>query len=227
MRPSSMALRYPALTLALVACPFCRETFEKSEAKTCPVCGLSLAAQEKLPLSHDAMAEGFVPTLPELENKSFFYWKRNRGLLTLTALVGIALFFFPWIDMTIPEVRTISGFQLSRMHVQTWSVLVSWMVLGPTVLSRRSILKMRTARVTTAFLSAIPGLNIVLLAAQRQKSAFYTISYVHTPMFWATLGLSIAGVLLSWKFGGRLDDIDVGQSKALEANKPAPDETMH
>jgi magnesium-transporting ATPase (P-type) len=217
-----MHLLYSTGPLGLVACPFCRETFEKSEALTCPVCGLSLTAQDKLPLSHDAMAEGFVPTLPELEPKPFLYWKRNRGVLALIALLGIALFFMPWIDMKIPEERTISGFQLSRRHVQTWCVLVAWMVLAPTVLSRRSILKMRTARVTTAFLAAIPGLSIVLLALQRQKSAFYTISYTHTAAFWATLLLSVLGIAFSWKFGGPLDDIDVASAKPAGGRQAAP-----
>jgi hypothetical protein len=213
--------------VSLVACPFCRETFEKSEAQTCPVCGLPLAAQEKLPLSYDAMAEGFVPTLPEVENKPFFYWRRNRGALALIALVGISLFFMPWIDMTIPEDRTITGFQLSRVRVQTWCVLVSWMVLAPTVLSRRSILKMRTARVTTAFLAAIPGVSIVLIAAVRQKSAFYTISYTFTYAFWATLVMSVLGIAFSWKFGGRLDDIDVGRQSGKSRVESKSKESLH
>jgi magnesium-transporting ATPase (P-type) len=187
------------------------------------VCGLSLTALEKLPLSHEAAAEGFAATVPEMESQSFFYWRRNRGALFVITLVGIALFFMPWIRMTLPELRTLSGFDLSRIHVQTWCVLVSWMVLGPTVLSRRSILKMRTARVTTAFLCAIPGVSIVLLATQRQKSAFYTIAYTHSLAFWGTLGLSILGLALSFRFGGKLDDLSV-KSKAHARTR---DEALH
>jgi hypothetical protein len=208
-----------SLFVSLVACPFCRELFERSEATVCPVCGLSLTAMEKLPISHDAAGEGFAPTVPELEAQPFLYWKRNRGALFVVPMVGIALFFLPWINMTIPDVRTLSGFDLSRIHVQNWCVLVSWMVLGPTVMSRRSILKMRMARVTTAFLAAIPGLTIVLLATQRQKSAFFTISYTHTPAFWGTLALSIAGIALSWGFGGKLDDITMGARKPEHRKK--------
>jgi hypothetical protein len=208
-----------SLAVSLVACPFCRELFERKEATECPVCGLALVALEKLPLSHDAVAEGFVPTLPELENQSVWYWKRNRGPLFAVAVVGIVLFFLPWIDMTLPEIRTMSGFELSQRHVQTWCVLVAWLVLGPTVLSRRSIIRMRTARVTTAFLSVIPGLSTVLLALQRQRSPLLQIAYTHTLAFWGTLALSFVGLALSWKFGGKLDDIEVRGSVHVPKSK--------
>ena len=40
--------------MSLLACPFCREMFQKDEQTNCPLCGMSLVAFEKLPASADA-----------------------------------------------------------------------------------------------------------------------------------------------------------------------------
>lgn len=221
----SIAPRRYARPVGLVACPFCREMFEKNEAKTCPVCGLSLSAMEKLPLSHDAASEELVHTLPEQEVQPWLYWKRNRGPLALVPLLGIALFFLPWIHMKIPTEMMLSGFTLGRIGVLAWAAFAGWMVLFPTVLSRRSIIRMRGARVAAALLSAIPGVTVAILALNRQKSALYTVSYEHTWAFWATLALSIVGVALSIGFGGPLDDIEV--RKGSKAARREGDETLH
>ena len=38
-----------AAAVGLVACPFCREMFEHTEAKQCPVCGMGLRNLADLP----------------------------------------------------------------------------------------------------------------------------------------------------------------------------------
>src|ERR1700689_2911910 len=50
-------MQYASPVLGIVACPFCREMFDETEATACPVCGMNLAPLAHLPPSHDAIAE--------------------------------------------------------------------------------------------------------------------------------------------------------------------------
>jgi hypothetical protein len=220
-------LRY-GTRMGLVACPFCRELFEKGEVPACPVCGLKLAAMEKLPISHDAAAEEFVPTIPEQEVQSAFFLKRARGPLALIGALGVVLFFLPWIDVRHPQATLISGFMLARIQLWPGTALAAWMVMVPTVLSRRTILEMRRARIPVAFLTSIPATTVLLTAFHKQKIALYTLSYQHTAAFWGTLALSALGFLLALRFGGALDDIELkaGSAVAKQAKRTS-DETLH
>ncbi len=125
--------------MSLLACPFCREMFEQGEAKTCPVCGMALTPFEKLPPSLDALHdEGGVPTAPELETFRWTYFGRGRGALAALALVGIVLFFLPWVQLTMPHIAAYSGFNLAADRIGwLWAAFVGGSVLIPTVLSRR------------------------------------------------------------------------------------------
>jgi hypothetical protein len=210
----SPILRYGA-AVSLVACPFCRELFEKAEAKACPICGLALKAMETLPLSHDAANEEFVATLPEQEVLKALYLGRARGPLALIGSLGVLLFFLPWIHIEHPHTTLISGFMLARILLWPGTALAAWMVLVPTVLSRRTIINMRRARIPAAFLASIPISTVLLIALHKQKIALYTLTYSYTWAFWGTLGLSVAGFILALRFGGSLDEIEMGQHSAL------------
>src|SRR5262249_46946861 len=144
----------------LLACPFCREMFEQGEEKSCPVCGMKLEALEKLPLSHDAATEDGVPPMPETEIRPLKDLRRGKGIIAALGLAGIVFFFLPWIHVTIPDVSSKSGADLSHRLIWSWGVIAAWMVLVPTVLSRRTIVKMRGARPAAAALSAMPGIGV-------------------------------------------------------------------
>ena len=141
--------------MALVACPFCREMFEEAEAKECPVCGMSLVAFEKLPPSVEAEQDG-IAVEPHHELLPWTYLGRNRGILALIGLVGMVVFMLPWVHVVLPDNYTFSGFDLSRKLGWSWAAGVAWLVLVPTVLSRRTITQLRGARVAAAFLVAHP-----------------------------------------------------------------------
>lgn len=206
-----------AARVALVACPFCREMFEEKEHRTCPLCGVGLTAFEKLPPSHDAqMEDGGIPVEPEHEPLPASYMGRGRGALTVLALVGLALFFLPWIRETLPETIAIRGFDLARRLGWSWGAAVAWVVLVPTVLSRRSIAQLRGARVAAAFLSAVPATTVgILLARPPQgvwvRGAFIAVRFAYDWPIFATLAVSVIAALFSLRLGGRVDDIKVSR----------------
>jgi hypothetical protein len=196
--------------MALLACPFCREMFEKGEHGGCPVCGVPLVAFEKLPPSADALDPDEIPCRPEDERLPATYLGRGRGLLVALALAGLAVFWLPWIDVTMPDILSLSGFSLARRLGWAWGSGCAWFILVPTVLSRRSILQMRGARVAAAFLAAIPGATVAVLLARPPHGAHgVPVRFTFAPALYGTLALSAVALGVSLFFGGRLDDIRV------------------
>lgn len=206
----------------LVACPFCRELFTRGESTHCPACGLALTDLAKLPPSADALAldDDFgIPKQPHLETLPATYLARGRGALLALSALGLAAFFLPWIDMTAPDVRVMTGFDLARRTGFTWSVAVAWFVLLPVVLSRRSIDKMRGARVAAAFLSAVPVVTTSLLLSSPPHSRYYPVAFHWGVGLYASLALGVVATIVSVRFGGRIDDVTVtrGEVKASGA----------
>jgi len=203
--------------VSLLACPFCRELFEEGEAKACPVCGMALAQLHKLPPSIDALHdEAGVPTMPEADLLPLFYLGRGKGPLAALGLIGLACFFLPWVQLSLPYIDAKSAFQLARDRIGwLWACCAAWVVLVPTVMSRRSILQMRGARVAAAFLSAIPGVAVGILLAKPPRGSIVPVRYTWDWPMWLTLGASVVAVLVSFRFGGSVADIEVkrGSSK--------------
>ncbi len=199
-----------AAAVALFACPFCREMFQAGEASECPVCGMGLKEFAKLPPSIEAGEQDGVPTAPELELLPWLFLGRGKGVLATLALIGIGLFFLPWVHLTLPDDLMLSGFAIARRSGWSWGAGVAWFVLLPTVLSRRSILQMRGARVAAAFLGAVPATTVAILLSRPPKS---TLVPVHLSFEWpiyATLVVSLVAFLFAvLRLGGDMTDIRV------------------
>lgn len=183
--------------------------FEKSEAKACPVCGMSLVAFEKLPPSYEAATEDGVPIQPLHEPLPFSYMRRGRGALGLLGLLGLALFFFPWIHVKVPDIFMLSGWQLGRSLGWAYGGGVAWMVLVPTVLSRRTLAQMYGARVAAAFLAAIPGVEVIILRCFPPRTLYFTLGFDFTWAFWSTLAVSAIAVFFAVRLGGKMEDVEV------------------
>jgi hypothetical protein len=192
----------------LVACPFCREMFAPGERSQCPVCGVALVPLDRLPPSAEAIAEDGVPHQPEYDPLPLAYLGRGRGALALLALLGLVLFLCPWVDVTLPDVVTYSGFALSRRLGWAWGAGVGWFILLPTVLSRRSIAQMRGARVAAAFLAAVPGVTAALLLLRPPHGTHgVPLRFTFGVALDATLVVSLVAIGFAVFFGGRVDDI--------------------
>lgn len=205
--------RLPAYArrVGLLACPFCRELYEEGEATVCPVCNMELAQLHKLPPSIDALhdEEGVAPTAPEQERFPLTYLGRGKGVLALCGLVGLGCFFLPWVQLTMPYTAAKSAFDLAHERIGwLWCCCAAWCVLVPTVMSRRTILQLRGARVAAAFLSAVPAVAIGILLAKPPRGGLVPVRYTWDWPMWVTLAVAVIGVLVSvlW-LGGSSDDL--------------------
>jgi hypothetical protein len=198
----------------LVACPFCREMFEQGEHPSCPLCGVALTPFEKLPPSHDAMHEDGIPVAPEHEPLPRGYMGRGKGALAALSLVGLILFFLPWIQMTLPDIVAISGFDLARRLGWSWGAAVAWVVLVPTVLSRKSIAELRGARVAAAFLSAVPAVTVTILLLRPPHGGLVPVRFTYDWPLYATLVVSVVAAAFAVTLGGRVDDIKVSRGSS-------------
>jgi hypothetical protein len=199
----------------LVACPFCRELFSHGEGPRCPACGLELMPLAALPPSHDAIAEGlFEPDPPHMVALPWTYLGRGRAVLVGLAVLGLACFFAPWVRETAPDIAQLSGFDLARKIGWLWSTAVAWFVMIPLVLSRRSVHKMRGARVAVAFLAGIALVTVATRLAFPPRSSH--LRPVRIEWAWGLYGsgvVALAAVAAATRFGGRLDDLPSAEAR--------------
>lgn len=218
--PVSYSLAAPMSTL--VACPFCRQLFPGGEARSCPDCGLKLESLAKLPPSYDAKVEyPDEPIPPHMETLPWTYAGRGRAALVAIAALGFIAFFAPWIREQAPELRELSGYNLAQLRGYFWAPAAAWFVMIPLVVSRRSIFKMRGARVAVAFLAGIVLTTVaVRLGFTPRSTAIRPAQWEWAWGLYATGGLAIAAMLAAISFGGRVDDLPTKQRRA-------GDETLH
>jgi hypothetical protein len=217
-----MSYAFAAPMSALVACPFCRQLFEPGEASTCPDCDLGLKDLAKLPPSYDAQIEyPEVPVPPHLETLPWTYAGRNRAVLLGVAVLGMAMFFAPWVNETAPELRQLTGFTLARLSGLFWAPAVAWFVVFPLVLTRRSIHKMRGARVAVGFLAAIALVTVALLLGRPPQSSAHRVVRIEFAWgLYASALVAFAGVVAALGFGGKIDDLPTRSQRR-------GDETLH
>jgi hypothetical protein len=189
----------------LLACPFCRETFRPERARQCPSCGLALRPVDELPPELDASLDD-EPIAPEDEVLAWTYPQRGRGALALLALLGIAAFFLPWAHETMPERVTLSGAGLARHLGWVWAPFVAWFVMLPLVVSRRTIRRMRGARVAVCFLAGMALVTVavrVLFPPPVQRLDPHVLEW--GVGLWATGVIAVASIAVGLGFGGSLE----------------------
>jgi len=204
---TSPPIHYPR-RVPLDACPFCRDLFETGEASHCPTCGIALASLAKLPPSptlRPETDEWHEDLGPEHDRLPLTYMARGRAAAVLLSIVGIGLFLLPWIDMTLPYTVELSGWDLARKMGWSWAALAAWVVLAPTVASRRTIAALRGARVAAAFLASIPALTASILLAFPPRSSLIPIRLHFEWPLYATILVSLAATAVGVRLGGRVD----------------------
>jgi hypothetical protein len=211
-----MRVAYADLPVGLVACPFCREMFEEGEEPVCPMCGIELARIDKLPRPQHDVTEDGVPIEPDTEPLPLTYMGRGKGALIVLAVIGVLLFFRPWVAVSMPDEFTLSGFDLARRLPVgwPWGAAVSWVVLVPTVASRRTIRQLRGARVAALFLALMPAVTTGILLSRPPHSALVPIVFTWTWAFWAAMATSLVAAGVAVRLGGRVDDIAVARGSS-------------
>jgi hypothetical protein len=146
--------------------------------------------------------------------------RRGKGILVLGAFFGLLVFFAPWVAMTVPEVRLLSGAELARRTGWIWAAAAAWFVLLPMAFTRRTIDKMRGARVAAAFLSAVPVLTCSILWLVPPRARYVPIRFEWAWGLYATWIVGAVAVATSIRFGGKVDggslpDLPTGEERTL------------
>jgi hypothetical protein len=210
----------------LLACPFCRELFDRAETDRCPVCDIPLQPLHRLAPSYEAMEEAAVRWergLPEDEVRAWFDGGRGRGVLLAVAALSLVLFCLsPWVNITSPHTQLRSGYSLARGPLGfLWGGAAAWFVTLALVASRRTIRQMRGARVILVLFAALTASEIlVLMLMSPSRSREVSVAYEWAWGLYASLGTSVLGVLAAARFGGPLPPIETPAATA-----PDPTET--
>lgn len=176
---------------------------------------------KNLPLSDEARAmlsdEGLIEP-PEDRTLSFWFWRRGRGPLTLLSVALLGLFFLPWIELTRPEVVSISGFDLARSSApHLFGGAIGAFLLIPLTLSRRSVYSLRGARPIATLFSLLTLAECGLLFFKPPMAHAllgYELSYA--PAFFLSAVLSLAATGISLSLGGSGSDFrDLGMDEPL------------
>ncbi len=187
--------------VSLVACPFCGEMFVEGEAEACPVCAVALERIEKLP-RYASRKKPADANDPDDERLAVFDLRGGKGAVAGMAIVGVVLFFLPWVHLTLPYVDDKSGFDLARHRLGwLWAVFVAWLVVVPTVLSRGSLRQLRGARVACGFLCAIPLVATAMLLARPPHATVVPVRFSWCWAIFATSGTSLGAVIASLRLG--------------------------
>jgi hypothetical protein len=193
----------------LLACPFCRELFEASEAQHCPECDIPLSPLERLPPSLDVVEEQAAEwerNPPDDQLRSWLDLRSGRGWLLGIALCSLLCFWLaPWVDISSPTTATRSGYSLARGAVGwLWGGAVAWLISMALVLSRRTLNQMRGVRPILMLFAAMTGSEILMLLWLSPRASG-PVRYVYEWSWglYVSLGLSLAGVVAALRFGGR------------------------
>jgi hypothetical protein len=182
--------------------------YEPGEATVCPDCDLALQRIEDLPPAKVVGGEMEPLAAPEDEVLPWAYAGRGRGALIALSIAGIVAFFLPWAHELMPERRTLSGVGIAAHLGWMWAPLVAWMVMIPLVLSRRTVFRMRGARVAAAFLSAMALLTVIVRVAFRPAGTALDPHRLEWGIgLWATGAIALVALAVSLRLGGRIDDL--------------------
>ncbi|MEN9577012.1 MAG: hypothetical protein RJA70_21 [Pseudomonadota bacterium] len=214
-----------------MACPFCRELFTEGELSVCPNCDIVLRPLADLPPSFEVreqQAAEWEQTAPADRTFAWSYTGRGRALLLALSAAGLGLFFCPWVAISIPELATLSGFQLTTSR-GFWfgGGAVGCLISIPLVLSRRTIVQMHGVRIVLTLFAATTLCQALLLALNPPHRGVIPVQYHWTWGFYASALISLLSVPVALRFGGRLDDVPETfgrksdpRAQATEGSKP-------
>jgi len=188
---------------------------------------VKLVPMENLPESLDVAAdelEAGVLVLPEQRQLPWNYFGRGRGLQLAVALLGLCLFFAPWVELRMPEFSVRSGFDLARGRAGwLWGGAAGWLVTLPLVWTRRTIRRLWGVRLVTALFAAMTLIETgMLLSTPPQMQHHVPVELVWRWGLYASLVTSIAGVVSALRLGGNVENLP---RIVTDVSSPDPAET--
>jgi hypothetical protein len=179
----------------LLQCPFCGDVFQSAERDTCPECGVLLRAPEDPPPAAHA-AESAEATLP------WYSPAGGRGIVVCGSIVGLGLFFAPWLSVHTPANYEFSGFDLATTRGFWFSGgAIAWVVLLALVLSRHTLDDLAGVRLVAALLASFTAWQTLFVLAVSRTHAPASVSVHFTPAFYASGVLSVALAVLALRLG--------------------------
>jgi hypothetical protein len=189
---------------------------------------------ENLPESLDVAADEFEAgetVLPERRPLPWNYFGSNRGALLLTALLGLGLFFAPWVELRMPEYSVRSGFDLARGRAGwLWGGAAGWLVTLPLVWTRRTIQRLRGVRLVTALFASMTLIEAgMLLSTPPHTQHGVPLEIVWRWGIYASLLTSIVGIASALRLGGTLQHLPriVTDIAATDPGQSSSGETLH
>ncbi len=189
---------------------------------------------ENLPPSLDVAAdehEAGEIVLPEQRPLPWNYFGRNRGALMLIAVLGLLLFFAPWVELRMPDSSVRSGFDLARGRAGwLWGGAAGWLVMLPLVWTRRTIARLRGVRFVTALFAAMTLIEAgMLLSIPPRAQQHMPLDLVWRWGIYASLATSVLGVITALRLGGRLADLPriVTDISSPDRAETSTGETLH
>lgn len=187
----------------LQACPFCRALYGPNDGARCPDCDVDLVPMDKLALSDEARA------LDELEvplEERPFPWNdfgRGRGVLLGLSALGLAAFFCPWVLLSRPEDLVLRGFDLARGRAGwLWGGATGFFVLLPLLWTRRSIARLRGARVIATLFACMTALEVLVLVLFPPRRGLIPIELEWQWGLYASAAVSAVATYFAVRLGG-------------------------
>ena len=189
---------------------------------------------ENLPQSLDVAAdehEAGELVLPEQRPLPWNYFGRNRGALLLIALLGLATFFTPWVELRMPDMSVRSGFDLARGRAGwLWGGAAGWLVMLPLVWTRRTVHRLRGVRFVTAMFAAMTLIEAGILLSMPPRAQHHVpLEIVWRWGIYASLGTSLLGIVVALRLGGKLANLPriVTDISSVDPNETSSGETLH
>ncbi len=185
---------------------------------------------ESLDVAADELEAGEI-VLPEQRRLPWNYFGRSRGALLLIALLGLGLFFAPWVELRMPEFSVRSGYDLARGRAGwLWGGAAGWLVTLPLVWTRRTIQRLRGVRLVTALFASMTLVEAgMLLSTPPQAQHHMPLEIVWRWGIYASLLTSIAGIATALRLGGTLQHLPriVTDIASSDPGQTSSGETLH
>jgi hypothetical protein len=179
----------------LLFCPFCRECFETSEALAvdggfqCPDHELALVPFDELPKSLEEI-ESELPA--DDENVTLFDPRFGRGFVFAGAGLLVASFWMTFVEISSNGVsRAFSGFAAASDRAPNlWTVPFVAVMIVAIIGRRRSLAKMRGARLSILMLSLAPLFALAYSYFQVLRGAEAQSAIAGAPEMTVSLGMA-------------------------------------